>query len=390
MLDIFKERAVQILNLKNYPSKKQEEWRYSDLSLLNDNSNKMDINNTTSISPDKSNYYIVFTDGLLDKKKSNLPEKTIQLYDTKDQICLDALSKFDLQNGFDNKYHILQNYSQIKYAVLFEINETLDKPLKIYYLNSKNSHCSIFIKIKKGVSIKLYEEFIQSKNTGYTNNQVTKLELDKNASCKHFKQHNFTNDAELLYSSEITCNKNAQYQNYVVNVECKSYRQDIECKLQDENASCYFYGVNIGKKQQKYDIILNVKHLASNTKTIQHYNQILGKKSQGSFYSRVEIPAMLNNIEAHQLNKNLLLDETAQAFSRPELDIHSDDVVCSHGATIGNIDRDSIDYLNSRGINSVEAQKLIIEGFIKTVFENKGLDQQDYKMLNDQIAKHIK
>ncbi|NRA73197.1 MAG: SufD family Fe-S cluster assembly protein [Rickettsiales bacterium] len=387
MVITFKERAAQILRLKNKPNRKNEEWRYSDLSLLDDKVNEVDKEFSYSFSPDKKSYYITLINGILDKNKSNLPEKGIALYNTKDKKFLDLLDKFDLQEGFDNKYHILQNYARTSSSLLVDISSSLNKPLKIYYLNNRNIYCSVFITIKKGENVALHEELIQQSN--FTN-QVTNITLEDDSHCKHLKLHNYIDDeCSALYSSKIICNKDSKYYNYTLNAACNSYRQNIECYLQGEKSSCDFYGINIGKDKQKYDIILTIKHQNPHTNSRQHYNQILSDNAKGSFYGKVEIPSSLYKIEAHQLNKNLLLEETAQAFTRPQLNINSDDVICSHGATIGNIDKDAIDYLKSRGINNNQAQKLIIKGFTKAVFEGKNLTQEEFESLSNQIANYL-
>jgi Fe-S cluster assembly protein SufD len=377
--------AMQLLLCKDHPSSKQEEWRYSDLNILERDNNKIDIAACNpNIQLDEAHYYIVIVNGILDKQRLSLPKQGITLCDIADQNFLQV----NLHNGFDNKYQVLESYSRMSCGIALDIKHTLDKPLKIYYLGNAKHNCVLFVKLRKSIDIKLYEEFIG--NTKNIINQTTKLELDKNAKCKHLKYHNFTECVRFLYSSKVICEASAQYHSYSLNIGCNSYRQDVECELQGENAACNFYGINIGNAQQKYDVILNVSHQKSNTSSIQHYNQILADRSRGSFYTKVIIPKFLHSIKAHQLNKNLLLDETTQAFSRPEFDIHSDDVICSHGSTVGSIDLDAMNYLKSRGINHTEAKKLILQGFARSVFEDKGLDKKDYELLVDKLMKYIK
>ena len=386
-LDEFKIIATQALASKETPNKKQEEWRHSDLKLLEICNDEIKaIGQKMLISPSEEYYSLFLVNKKLDKNKSVLPKTGIKIYGVNDKEFIDELFKLNLEKGFDNKYQVLQNYSKMTSGILINISQTLDRPLKICYSSHASYHVT-FVKIDKGISVKFYEEFIQYEN-GFTN-QVTKIKLGENSNCKHFKQHNFGSNANFIYSSEITCKKHSQYDNYVVNIECKSYRQDIGCKLQGEKASGNFYGIVIGKKQEIYDMILKIDHQSSYTSSIQHYNQVFADKSRGSFIGNTKIPKFLNGIEAHQLNKNLLLGEKARAFSKPELDIHSDDVACSHGATVGNLDEDAMYYLKSRGIDKQIAEKLIVQGFLKSVFEDKELDKRDYKKLTYQIADSI-
>ena len=383
-LDIFKKLATQVLINKKKPTRKQEEWRHSDLSLLETYDAKVEAINKNTLIPDKC-YHLILTNGKFDKSRSNLPKTGIKIYDANDQQFIDELFKIDLKNGFDNKYQVLQNYSKIISGIFITIDKALS--FKIHYIGN-NNHVTL-IKIGNEAKVKFYEEFAQNTDEKCYINQVTKIELGENSSCKHFKQHNFVNDVKFLYSSKVVCKKHSQYESYMLNINCASYRQDVECLLQGEKASSNFYGVVIGKKQEIYDINLKIKHQSSYTNSMQHYNQILADVSHGSFTAKAIIPKFINGIKACQLNKNLLLDQRAKAFSKPELDIHSDDVTCSHGATIGNIDENALYYLNSRGIGKQMAKKLIIKGFLKSVFENKGLDNEDYKRLTHSIEKSL-
>ena len=379
-LDVFKKLATQALIHKEKPTKRQEEWRHSDLKLLNVHDTKAEaVNEDILALPEDKCYHLILVNGKLDKGRSVFPEIGIKISDINDQKFIDELFKIDFINGFDDKYQVLQNYSKIASGIFIDIDKTLDKPLKIYY--SGNSHNVTLIKIGKEARVKLYEEFIQHMDEKRHINQITKVELNENASCKHFKYHNFIDDVKFLYSSKVVCKKYSQYDNYVFNIKCASYRQDIDCQLQEEGASSNFYGVVIGKKQEVYDIVLKIEHQSSYTNSMQHYNQVLEDASYSSFTGNTIIPKFLNGVQACQLNKNLLLDKKAKVFSKPKLAIHSDDVICSHGATIGNIDEDALYYLKSRGIEEQMAKRLIIKGFLKSVFENKGLDNEDYKRL---------
>ena len=387
-LDRFRKLATQTLACKEKPTKRHEEWRHSDLKLLKmGDSTIKTIDEKVFLSLDERCYNVFLVNGKLDKNKSILPKAGVRIYEANDQEFIDELFKIDLKNGFDNKYQVLQSYSKMKYGILINITQDLDKPLKICYFNTGNHHIT-FVKIGKEVGAKLYEEFVQyGDRQGYLD-QVTKIELSENSTCKHFKQHNFTGGVHFLYSSKIVCKEYSQYDNYILNMGCKSYRQDVECYLQGKRASGNFYGVAIGKGQETYNMVLKIEHQSSYTTSTQHYNQVLVDKSHGSFISNTKILKFLNGVKACQLNKNLLLDKKTKSFSKPELDIHSDDVVCSHGATVGSIDEDTVYYLKSRGIDKQTAEKLIVQGFLKAVFEDKGLENEDYKRLTHQIANH--
>ena len=392
-LSELKKFASLALASKKVPTHRDEEWRYSDLTLLiypslfKNSSSKISVTSGINLQIPVDHFYtIVFIDGKLDEQSSDIPKTGVSVHDSDSQEFLDSLSTLDLENGFDAKYQVLQNYSLMTHGALINITKALDKPLKIYYIHGSLHNFTTIINVASGVNIRLHEEFIQGDKVPSHLNQVTKIKLEEKAHCLHFKQSHKTLGAKLLYTSEVICEEGSKYDSYAVHCGYDSYRQDIVCYLNGHNASSNFYGVTIGKEKELYDIILKVRHNSSNTTSKQHYNQIFSDNSSGSFYSTVEIPESLHKIEAHQLNKNLLLGENAKAFSRPELDIHSDDVICSHGATVGAIDENAMEYLKSRGIDDKAAKELIIQGFLKAVFDDKHLNEDDYQNLISQIT----
>lgn len=387
-LSDFRKLASEAFVLQNKPTKRLEEWRYSDLTLIS-SPKEVDFKHADFSIHTSDSYTIVFIDGKLDTSQLYLPKNGFNLYVPEDKEFLDALAIIDFENGFDAKYQVLQNYSKMTDGVLINITQPLDKPLKIYYLHGSCHNFTTFINLSNKASAKVNEEFIQCGGDKSHLNQVTKIKLGEKANCTHFKQSNNVTEINFLYTSEVVCEKYSKYDNYAVNHGCASYRQDTQCHLNGEWASGNFYGVTIGEKKDIYDIILKVKHNSSHTNSMQHYNQIFAKASSGSFYSKVEIPELLSKIEAHQLNKNLLLDEGAKAFSRPELDINSDDVICSHGATVGAIDEAAIEYLKSRGVSDKAAKELLIQGFLRSVFEHENLDERDHQNLISQLSNGI-
>ena len=273
---------------------------------------------------------------------------------------------------------------------MISITENIDKPVKLIKLTSSSvAFFTTFLKLEKNCNVKFYESFIQQGAHKNFISNVTKISLSDYANCKHVIQKDFEGEVRFVNTLDIVCDANSIYENYSVNVIDKSYRFESEVHLNGKKAQASFYGVNIANNNQAYDIVIDIKHNASDTFSNQHYNQVLDKNSSGSFYSNVEISELLNAVEAHQLNKNLLIDEKSVVYSRPMLDINSDDVICSHGSTTGNIDEEALNYFASRGIKLQYAKQLIIIGLLKSVFSSCKLDDFEIENLHRQIAHNI-
>jgi len=142
----------------------------------------------------------------------------------------------------------------------------------------------------------------------------------------------------------------------------------------------------LNQDQQHVDHHLHVDHLASHGASSMLYKGILDKKSRAVFNGKVYVHPATKQISAHQANHNLLLSNEAEVNSKPELEIYSDDVKCTHGATIGQLDHESLFYLTSRGIEKNEAHKLLIRAFAEEVYSKMDdvmIRQYVQKRMND-------
>jgi len=367
------------------PSRKNEKWRYSDLNLL-----EMPIKKTFDYTRDieyytQNNmfYYIVFIDGMYNKKKSKLPEGSVNIYyQSNRSLC-------DFGNLY-SKHQVIQNMQNTDKIVCIDINKSLDKPLQL--IKMIVSSCNMFtikIILNKNCTIKLFEKFIQQTQHNFYLNNITKIDLASHSKCTHFFEKDIKYKGKSIYTLEVNSEDNSSYKNYSVNSQYSSHRFESDIYLRAKNAIANFYGVCIATDNQIFDVVIDIHHHASNTSSKQHYNQVLNKNSIGSFYSNVFIAQFLNQIEAHQLNKNLIIDNKSQAYSRPMLNINSDDVICSHGATTGNISQDILSYFASRGIQYLQAKRLIIIGLLKSVFSKCELEDYEIRFLYSQINNAI-
>jgi len=130
-------------------------------------------------------------------------------------------------------------------------------------------------------------------------------------------------------------------------------------------------------------------HMTNQSTSYQKYFHVLNDKSTSSFYGRVIVPPNITQVEAHQLNKNILLSKHTKAFSRPELQIYSDDIKCSHGSTIGSIDENALYYMQSRGLDIKTAKKIFMQGFLKSLLDEFSCHQETAQYLHNIIQNKV-
>ncbi len=144
-------------------------------------------------------------------------------------------------------------------------------------------------------------------------------------------------------------------------------RNNINVKLSGEYAECKLQGLSISSKQQHIDNCTYISHETPNTRSSELFKYVLDDKAKGAFVGRVYVAEGAVKTEAYQSNKNLCVSNDAKVYTKPQLEIYADDVKCSHGATIGQLDQNALFYMQARGISECEARKLLMQAFMSDV-----------------------
>jgi Fe-S cluster assembly protein SufD len=140
-------------------------------------------------------------------------------------------------------------------------------------------------------------------------------------------------------------------------------RNNVHPVLAGEGGECLINGLFVGNGHRHLDNYMKVEHLAPHCESRQFYNGILDEQAHGVFHGRIIVHKDAQKTDAKQTNRNLLLSDSAQIDTKPQLEIYADDVKCTHGATIGQIDESALFYLRARGIDEVQARGLLLYAF---------------------------
>ena len=147
-------------------------------------------------------------------------------------------------------------------------------------------------------------------------------------------------------------------------------RNEITSALDGTNIDCRLSGAYLARHRQHIDNTTLIDHARPECRSRQVYKGVLDGKAHAVFQGKVVVRPQAQKTDAHQLNKNLLLSETARVDTKPELEIHADDVKCSHGASVGELDAEALFYMRARGIDAGHARNLLIEAFVGETFEH--------------------
>ncbi|HEY5345436.1 MAG TPA: Fe-S cluster assembly protein SufD [Verrucomicrobiae bacterium] len=213
------------------------------------------------------------------------------------------------------------------------------------------------------------ESYISTGNVTYFTNAVTEILAGDNAKVEHVKLQDEATSAFHIatIAGEFGRASNVSVHSFALGA--KLSRTNIRTKLAGEGLECVLNGLYLTKDEQLADHHMIVEHAQPHCASHEYFNGILDDKSKGVFHGRIYVHPIAQKTDAKQTNKNLLLSDDATADTKPQLEIYADDVKCTHGATIGQLNSESIFYLRSRGMSLDTAKQMLIHAFAGEIIE---------------------
>jgi Fe-S cluster assembly protein SufD len=203
----------------------------------------------------------------------------------------------------------------------------------------------------------------------YLTNAIVDLSLADGARLQHYKIQRESMGAFHVAATRAELGPNSRYHTTTINFGAALSRHDIRVQMDHEGAECSVDGLYMVDGTQHSDTHSVIDHRQPHCTSRQLYKGILDGKSRAVFNGKVFVRHGAQQTDAQQTNKNLLLSKEAQVDTKPQLEIYADDVKCTHGAAIGQIDEEEMFYLESRGINPALAKNILTYGFAEEVIE---------------------
>ncbi len=196
-------------------------------------------------------------------------------------------------------------------------------------------------------------------------NAVVEIELAAGASLEHIHVQAHGEQAHHVATTRVRVARDATYRSHVVSLGARLSRHDLSVELAGEGARCELFGLSLLGGSQHADHHTFVDHAVPHGSSEQVYEGAYAGTSRGVFSGAVLVRRHAQRTEAHQKNRNLILSDGALVDSKPQLEILADDVRCTHGATIGQIEDDTLFYLRARGIGEQDAREMLVRGFLQ-------------------------
>lgn len=204
----------------------------------------------------------------------------------------------------------------------------------------------------------------------YFNNSTTEIFIGENAVLNYYIVQNQHNNAASVNSVFIHLEQNARVNTNTITLHGGLIRNNLKVILDGENGEANVYGMAFLDRKQHVDNFTQLVHAKPHCQSNQLYKNVLDDESTGAFSGRINVRRDAQKTNAFQRNNNLLLTDKAQMQTKPQLIIEADDVKCSHGATIGQIDEEALFYLRSRGIEEKQARLMMMNAFSYEVVQN--------------------
>jgi Fe-S cluster assembly protein SufD len=240
----------------------------------------------------------------------------------------------------------------------------------------------ITVHLGKNSSLTLFEE---THVAGWCNRSIT-IVLEEGASLTHIR----TGDGAGIVTNltQIRQAAGSTYNGYTLDNYGRFARDQIHARLEGEKAECLLSGAKLLDGEQHSDSCILIEHLAPNCHSNQNYRNVLHGQSRGVFQGKVHVYQAAQQTDGYQLCNSILLSDRAEMDTKPELEIYTDDVQCSHGATTACLDEDPLFYLQARGIDKKTAQAMLLEGFVNESLEALEDNEDVYEQLTKTIAQH--
>ncbi|MBN1250787.1 MAG: Fe-S cluster assembly protein SufD, partial [Bacteroidales bacterium] len=221
----------------------------------------------------------------------------------------------------------------------------------------------------KNSNVQIVNSF-HSLTVNYTlTNISTEIILEENANLNFNIFQGEGDDAFQINSTKVNQEKNSNFSSHTITLCGSIVRNDLKIEHKAENCETNLFGLYLPDREQHFDNNIFINHAKPHGTSNQIYKGIIDNKASAVFLGKVFVGKGAQKTIADQTNRNILLTQYAKVNSKPQLEIYADDVSCSHGSTTGQIDKEALFYLQSRGINRRRAEVLLLGAFISDVID---------------------
>ena len=252
--------------------------------------------------------------------------------------------------------------------------QRLEAPVQLLFISTATeagaaSHPRNLILAEKGSEVTVLESYVSGAEAPGLTNAVTELVLGEGAVVEHGRFQDESRNAFHLAAVHAQLGRSCRFISHSIATGARLSRNNIRTALAGEGVECILNGLYLTRGDQLADHHMVVEHAQPRCVSHEYFNGILDGRSKGVFHGRILVRPAAQKTDAKQTNKNLLLSEDATVDTKPQLEIYADDVKCTHGATVGQLNEEAIYYLRTRGLGPETARRMLIHAFAGEIIE---------------------
>lgn len=379
-----REAAGERFAVTGFPGHKDEAFKYADLKAL---SATPFTNHVPSQTPagslpwlDLDGPRLVFLDGRFHDRLSSGVEGVVEPLSVLFSGEADCV-KTSLSQGQDASALAQLNTALASDGVTLRVPAGVDAGvIQVLHIASgvvahAAAHLRHVIDLEEGAQATLLERSYSIGSASYWANSVCDIQLAPKAVLTHYQ---WQSDNALAMATSLTrarIDREAVYNRFTLSTGGASARSEIRVNVVGEGANVQLSGVQLGRAKQVMDTVTHLRHDIGYADSNQTYRAVVDEKARTAFSGKVYVARDAQKTDAQQSSRNLLLARTAEADTKPELEIYADDVQCAHGATVGELDKKALFYLASRGVDPDAARAILVQAFVADVIEEIAVDE---------------
>ena len=382
--------SLKTFEKKGFPSRRDEAWKYTSLNAMLRQNYALFPKAETTIQLKKvkkyflfeiDTYKVVFIDGVYSPFLSDTTHDGLD-------VCLmsAALSKAKYRNLIDTYFNKTTNkedsltalntsYTQEGAYVHIPKSVVAEKPIEIIHFSTGKEKAlwlqpRNLIIVDQNAQVQILERHQSLKEHDVVSNSVTEIYTHQDALVDYYKIQNDREESYLIDNTYISQNTKSNVDVHTFSFGGEITRNNLNFYQNGENCNSTLNGLTIINGNQHVDHYTLVSHAHPNCESHQEYKGIFSDKSVGVFNGKILVDKIAQKTNAFQQNNNIVIDDRATVNTKPQLEIFADDVKCSHGCTIGQLDEEALFYLRTRGIPINEARGLLTYAFANNVLDS--------------------
>ncbi len=399
-----RKEAIATFKEKGFPTIKDEEWKYTNLkNVLKAPYEIFSKNNVIEktvvenyLLNDLNSYTMVFVNGIFSSDFSTINEENFVITNLASALqedhYQDIISKHlgSIVPKEDHFSALNTSYAKEGLFVYVPKGRVVDKMIQVLYLYTENTFNQPrnLIVVEDQAEVKIFEQHKTLSEKTVFINVVTEMVVGKEVHSSYYKIQNDKETASLIDNTFIAHEEKSTASVYTFSFNGNIIRNNLNFYHKGEFLESNMYGVNFLEGNTLVDNHTLIDHRIPNCESNELYKSIYDGSTKGVFNGKVIVDKVAQKTNAYQQNDNILLSENASIDTKPQLEIFADDVLCSHGCTVGQLDETGMFYLRQRGIPEKEARALLLFAFTSEVMEKVTIEPiKNY--VNKIIAKRL-